>query len=218
MNNFGETLKKLRKQKEMTQEQLAEYVNVSPQSVSKWETNSTLPDITIIPVLANIFDVSADVLLGIDIAQKKERIEKIVKEAMDCLCKGQYEETEKILRGALREYPNSYRLMVTLALALRNIAWQKPKADTARKALNEEILSLCEKILAECTDDDVRHCAISYLCFTYSDMGENEKAMDLVNKLPGKCLSSDSLRGAIRKGTEQFRLQQKEIAKDMICA
>jgi len=215
MNNFGETLKKLRKQKEMTQEQLAEYVNVSPQSVSKWETNSTLPDITVIPVLANIFDVSADVLLGIDIAKKKERIEKIVKEAMDCLCKGQYEETEKTLRGALREYPNSYRLMVTLALALRNIAWQKPKAETAKKTLNEEIVSLCEKILAECTDDDVRHCAISYLCFTYSDMGENEKAMDLAKKQPGKGATSDCLLGFILKGTEKFRHKQKQIARDM---
>jgi len=102
MKNFGETLKKLRRQKDMTQEQLAEYVNISPQSVSKspqsvskWETNLTLPDITIIPILANIFDVSADVLLGIDITLKNERVEKIEKEAENYLFAGQYEEAKK---------------------------------------------------------------------------------------------------------------------------
>jgi transcriptional regulator with XRE-family HTH domain len=60
--NLGEIIKKLRMQKDMTQEQLAEYLNISSQAISKWETNVSLPDITLVPVLANIFDVSADVL------------------------------------------------------------------------------------------------------------------------------------------------------------
>ena len=214
MKSFGETLKKLRRQKDMTQEQLAEYVNISPQSVSKWETNLTLPDITIIPILANIFDVSADVLLGIDITLKNECIEKIEKEAFNYLFTGQYEEAKKILRGALKEYPNSYRLMTVLALTLRNIAWNT-KTEADKKALNDEIISLCEKILAECTDDKVRNCAIQYLCYTYCDTGENEKAMDLVNKLPGKDINSDYLIGVILKGTEKFRHKQKQIVNDM---
>ena len=213
MKNFGETLKKLRKQKDMTQEQLSEYVNISPQSVSKWETNLTLPDITIIPMLANIFDVSADVLLGIDIALKNERIEKIVKEAGNYLFTGQYEEAEKILRGALKEYPNSYNLMAILAPTLKNLAWYA-KTEAVKKALNEEVISLGEKILAECTDDKVRSNAILNLCYTYCDIGENEKAMDLANKQ--SAITSDSLRGYILKGTEKFKHKQKTIANDMI--
>jgi len=213
MKNFGETLKKLRKQKDMTQEQLAEYVSISPQSVSKWETNLTLPDITVIPILANIFDVSADVLLGIDITLKKERIEKIVKEAHDYLFAGRCEEAEKILRAGIKEYPNSYRLMATLVSTLRNIAWTK-SAEKDKKALNEEIISFIEKILAECTDDKIRHGATQNLCYTYCDMGENEKAMDLANKMPGRGATSDYLLGFILKGTEKFRHKQKQIFHD----
>jgi len=212
MNNFGETLKKLRKQKDMTQEQLAEYVNISPQSVSKWETNLTLPDITIIPILANIFDVSADVLLGIDITLKNERIEKIEKEASNYLFTGQYEEAEKILRGALKEYPNSYKLMGNLVLTLGNIA----SYDKAReKTLREEEIALGEKIFSECTDDKTRHRTIPMLCYTYCDADENEKAMDLVDKLPNTGISSDYLRGFILKGTKKFKHKQKVIANDM---
>ena len=213
MKNFGETLKKLRKQKDMTQEQLAEYVNISPQSVSKWETNLTLPDITIIPALANIFEVSADVLLGIDITLKKERIEKIEKEAYNYLFTSQYKEAEKILRDGLKEYPNSYRLMGILLITLRNIAWNKEKTDTARKALNEEIISIGKKIIEECTDDKIRYAAIHNLCYTYCDTGENDKAMDLADKLPN--ISNNYLRGHILKGTEKFRHKQKQIANDM---
>jgi chemotaxis protein CheY-P-specific phosphatase CheC len=68
--NIGETIKRLRKQKGMTQEQLAEYLDLSPQAVSRWEINSTLPDIKHIPMLANIFNVSSDMLLGIGAAAK----------------------------------------------------------------------------------------------------------------------------------------------------
>ena len=116
--NIGATIKKLRKQKDMTQEQLAEYLNISPQAISRWEINSTLPDITLIPMLANIFDVTTDMLLGVDIDAKEKRIEAIKKEAENCTCKKQYDEAERLLRAALKEYPNSYILMDKLALVL----------------------------------------------------------------------------------------------------
>ncbi|MCL2519018.1 MAG: helix-turn-helix domain-containing protein [Oscillospiraceae bacterium] len=113
--NIGETIKKLRKQKDLTQEQLAEYLNISPQAISRWEINSTLPDITLVPMLANIFDVSSDTLLGIDIEAKEKRIEAIAKEATNHIFKHQYDEAEKLLRTALKEYPNSHKLMDSLA-------------------------------------------------------------------------------------------------------
>ena len=212
MKNFGETLKRLRKEKDMTQEQLAEYVNISPQSVSKWETNLTLPDITIIPMLANIFDVSADVLLGIDISQKKAHIEKIQNEACNFLFAGQYEEAEKLLRSALKDYPNSYELMSTLGNTLGNISFH----DKARqKAAREEEIALCEKILAECTDDKVKHNAILHLCQAYCNINEHGKAMNLADKMPAKSVSNESLRGYILKGTEKYGHKQQEIACDM---
>lgn len=80
--NIGETIKKLRKQKDITQEQLAEYLNISPQAISRWEISSTLPDITLIPMLANIFDVSTDMLFGVDIDAKEKRIEAIKKKCL----------------------------------------------------------------------------------------------------------------------------------------
>lgn len=68
---LAENLTRLRKQYRMTQEQLAAQVGVTFQAVSKWETGQTLPDIALLPVLAGIFEVSIDALLGYLTSQNK---------------------------------------------------------------------------------------------------------------------------------------------------
>ena len=67
-NSVGEHLLTLRSQKKMTQEELAEYLNVSRQSVSKWELNKTLPDVEKLILLADLYEVTLDYLLkGVEI-------------------------------------------------------------------------------------------------------------------------------------------------------
>ena len=64
MKPIGEKISELRKSKNMTQEDLANAIGVSAQSVSKWENSTTMPDIMLLPVLADIFGVSIDELFG----------------------------------------------------------------------------------------------------------------------------------------------------------
>ncbi len=63
---FKDILKSLRKEKNLTQEDLAKKINYSPVTISKWETGVKRPSIDSIKVLAKFFDVSADYLLDID--------------------------------------------------------------------------------------------------------------------------------------------------------
>ena len=167
--NFGETIKKLRKNKDMTQEQLAEYLNISTQAVSRWETNASLPDITLIPALANIFDVTSDVLLGIDITAKEKRIQEILDEVWEYSKKGQHKKVMEILRAGHKEFPNDYRIMDQFL--------SKPLETS-------EIIKFGEKILAECTKDSFRHNAIRALCGAYAKIGEIEKAKELLLRTP----------------------------------
>ena len=62
---MGKRIMTLRKEKGLTQEQLAERLNVSPQAVSKWENDVSCPDISIIPQLAEVLGISTDELLGV---------------------------------------------------------------------------------------------------------------------------------------------------------
>jgi transcriptional regulator with XRE-family HTH domain len=203
--NIGETIKKLRRQKDMTQEQLAEYLSISPQAVSRWEINSTLPDITLVPMLANIFDVTADMLLGVDIEAKEKRINDISAEAGEYSDKGYREKAVEILRGGLKEYPNSYRLMLEIMQNLWTGTAEKTEKD------KKEIIYFGEKILAECNDDFFRNSAVYWLCPVYSDIGEREKAEKLAEKMPFSQWSADALLTAIYTGDKKHRLIRQNI-------
>lgn len=74
----GSFLKELRKEKDITQEQLAEQLNVSGRTVSRWETGSNMPDISVLVELADFYDVSIPEI--IDGERKSEKMNKEVKE------------------------------------------------------------------------------------------------------------------------------------------
>ena len=88
---IGSFLKKLRKEKGMTQGQLAEQLNISNRSVSRWETGSTLPDISILIELAEFYEV--DIKEIIDGERKSENMEKEVIETLEKV--GEYTSNEK---------------------------------------------------------------------------------------------------------------------------
>ena len=67
LKKFGKILLELRKERGWTQSTLAKKMNLSAQSVSKWECGISYPDIELFPVLAEIFDVDISVLFGKDI-------------------------------------------------------------------------------------------------------------------------------------------------------
>lgn len=73
---FNENLKYLRKEAKMTQESLAERLNVSRQAVTKWERGQSLPDIQNLKEISNIFGVTIDSLVGDVITKKEAQINK----------------------------------------------------------------------------------------------------------------------------------------------
>ena len=77
MAHIGIKIKELRKKKDMTQEKLAEYLNVSFQAVSKWETGAASPDLSMIVPLARLLDVTTDELFGVDSNEELLRQEKL---------------------------------------------------------------------------------------------------------------------------------------------
>ncbi len=174
-------IKKLRRDRDMTQEALAEALSVSPQAVSRWECGDAMPDISLFPALCNLFDVTADYLLGIDLSRKEAKINEIRERAFEYSLRGYYDEAYTILKEGLREFPNGYDLMCDLMYV------------THHQGKNDETVALGEKILAGCTEDRIRHSAIQMLCFGYAATGEREKAAKLAcTMLSMMCFSKRS--------------------------
>ena len=176
--SIGSTIKRLRREKDITQEQLAEYLGITSRAISQWERDRTAPDISQIPALCHIFDVSSDVLLGIDIEKNNEKIKKYLDAARSLCHQGKWEEYTAILREANKKFPRDYKIMQTLADAIVN--------EYSRKGIKEydEVFDLCNRILAECTDSKIRYEAIETLGIAYDYAGKNDEMLKLAEEMP----------------------------------
>lgn len=174
---FGDRIKQLRKKKDWTQEQLAEMLNVSPQAVSKWETGNALPDVSLLPIIANLFSVSVDSLLGVDIIKKEESVAAVVAEADQLCAEKRFADAVSFLRNALVQYPAEPKILYRLAWNLTGTISEN------RQNLNEAI-ELYEKLLKICDDPQLRLQAIRDLMYRYITAGDEDKARELAGQLP----------------------------------
>ena len=105
MTNIGEKIKELRTKQKMTQEKLAQYLNVTVSAVSQWESGKTMPDVTMIVPLCNLFEISADKLLNIRVAEKGTIISEVKNKVFALTEKGDYDKAIALVKEKMREFP-----------------------------------------------------------------------------------------------------------------
>ena len=178
MTHFNEKIKKLRKQKNMTQEQLAEYMCVSPQAVSRWETGVTSPDISALPQLAELFCVTVDELLGVDEKEKRREINAVIAEAEAVInTTGETEESIIKIREALNKYPGNERLLCTLMYAL----YVASEDEELCREYDAEIVSIAYRIQQHSTVDGSRNEARRILFRHYCDTNRKAEALQIAD-------------------------------------
>ena len=111
---IGCKIKKLRCKAGLTQEQLATRLGISPQSVSKWENSVTMPDITLLPVLATELGITIDELFDLTVDQKLQRIENRL-DIEEEFPKDVFLEYESFLKTQLEEDGDNARVISLLA-------------------------------------------------------------------------------------------------------
>lgn len=178
---IGEKIKELRKKADVNQERFAEYLGVTAQAVSKWEVEGCYPDIELLPSIANFFNISIDELMCFDVMKNKEKIDTIIKQAGPERSKNWFDGTViEMFRNAVQEIPNSYDLLYCLA---KTLCFTKKPEEEKQKNLRESI-SICTRILSDCTDDNLRFRSLRVLARAYKDIGDKERAVETANRLP----------------------------------
>ena len=187
--NIGENIKYLRKEKDITQEQLAEMLGVSYQSVSRWENNACYPDMELLPTLAGIFGTTVDKLLGVNEQLEKEKVKAYQERFQLAISKGDIEECIRISREGVAEYPNNYTLLNQLMYALfvagdddGNI----PNWKENMEMYDAEITALGERIMKYCPDQDIRLEATARLAFNHCEMGRKQVGRAIYETLPSR--------------------------------
>ena len=177
--SIGSNIKRLRVEKKITQEQLAEYLGITSRAVSQWECDRTTPNISLIAPLTNIFGVTADELLGIDIEKSNEKIEEYLLKAKKARIEEDgLEKRTAILREANSLFPRSYKIMERLANSL--------VCEYSRKGIKDydEVFSICNRVLSECTDSFIRYEALYTLGCAYNYAEKREEMLEVAEQMP----------------------------------
>lgn len=205
-HNFCDIIKKLRRQRNLTQEQIAETLGISCQAISKWETGTSYPDISLLPIIADYFGVSIDYLLGHDVSTQREEIEQTCNQADALFETCDYPQAISLLREMLSKHPGNDKLMYKLAWAL---------SGTQKESSNnyEEAIFWYLKILEISTDTEMRTRVTRDLIYRYYTIEDYEKAFYYVNQLPSfeLCREYNLGRSNLLKGKELSKYLQENI-------
>jgi transcriptional regulator with XRE-family HTH domain len=179
---IGEVIKKLRKDKGMTQEDLAQYVGVSTPAISKWESGTTYPDITILPILANLFEVTTDNLLNYKAELGDSEIIKIVKECETYIINSDIDGYLDIHKKYIRKYPSNYNLHYGLA-GLHVMAYAKITDENIRENLVEDSINILENSVKNTKDMKIKEASLTLLSSQYLLKGQAYKAEEAIKRI-----------------------------------
>ncbi len=147
--HFSENIARLRRKKEITQEELAGFIGVTKASVSKWENGQSMPDILLLPQLAAFFDVSIDDLIGYEPQLSKEQIQKLYLEFTSDFSMLPFDKALEKVRAVLRRYYSCYPFLLQVCILYLNHYMLAPE-ETTQKELLLEAVGLCDRILENC--------------------------------------------------------------------
>lgn len=149
--NIGKMLIQKRREKGITQEDVASYIGVSKASVSKWETGQSYPDITFLPQLAAYFNISIDSLLGYEPQMTKEDIKKLYHRIAKEFASRDFEEVMEQCNEIIKKYYSCYPLLLQMCILLVNhhMLAKDPKRGIE---ILETTSVLCQRIKEESED------------------------------------------------------------------
>jgi len=130
---INEQIRALRRERKMTQEQLAEAVGVSAAAVSKWESGLSVPEISMMIALADYFEVSLDMLVGYEVRSRRKT--DMAEDIRRMTAAKQYEEAQHVAEEALRRYPNDFAVVFRCAELYATRGMEQDQSRDLRQAL-----------------------------------------------------------------------------------
>ncbi len=201
MFDFGKQLKDLRNAKGLTQEQVAELLNVSKQSVCRWENNVTYPDITFLPTLASFFGVTVDALLGADYETNEWAKKQSLSKRHVAHNSGDIRAAFELSQELYTRFPND--LTVVNAMMTDSYLMGLHDVGGGRRHYLEMSIAVSERFM-KMTDDIEESCrCIRNIAACHKLLGNNEAAVLWMNKLPSMWSGIEHTALSVLEGEER---------------
>ena len=204
---IGENIRRLRRERNLTQEEVAAHLGISFQAISKWERGDGYPDITMLPTLAGYFAVSIDELVGMSEIEKEKKYEDINAAWNVNNLSGQHRDNVGLMRKALKAFPNDALLLVQLSTSLEKLDGTE---EEKTKYLRESI-AVQEQILRYGKDSEVRNATLYNICFAYWKNGERDKALECARQLPNLFKARENALIYFLEGEERRKVAREAL-------
>ncbi|ENK0556748.1 helix-turn-helix transcriptional regulator [Clostridium botulinum] len=181
--NIGKCIIHKRKEKGITQEQLANYIGVSKASVSKWESGLSYPDILLLPELATYFNISVDELLGYSPQLTKEDIKKIYSKLSHEFAVKPFDEVMEQCNKLIKKYYSCFPFLLSIIQLLLNYS-NLIKNDAIKKEIFQQCILLSRRIKEESENISYIKNANTMEALSEMTLGNSEEVIRLLdNKL-----------------------------------
>ena len=195
------TIRRLRRERGLTQEALAQAVGVSPQAISKWETGQTMPDITLLLPISKVLGIGVNELLGGDRRKElEERFQKAIPFGEEL--------TLLVSLDALKEFPDDETFRYRLACDEKILSERSTSKIDRDRYLNRAAIRFGE-LHNEHPEDEIY---TSMLAETLFALGNREEAM----RLAAACKDPQKELAMLLEGDEKRRYLQEKLRRDMM--
>ena len=197
--SLSENIRRLRKQRKLTQEQLAEVLGVSTGAVHKWESGMSVPELRLIVEMADFFDTSVDVLLGY--RMKDNRLASTLQRLSE-YCRGRDPEALTEAEKALKKYPHSFEVVHHCAAVYAMFGVGSGGREKTRRAL--ELLEQARLLIAQNTDPEISDATIcGEMAGVYIALGEIEKGVSILKDHNAGGMFSDAIGNSLAIGLKR---------------
>jgi len=219
--NIARAIISKRKEKGITQEELASHIGVSSASVSKWETSQSYPDIVLLPQLAAYFSISIDELMGYEPQMSKKDIGKLYRKLYEDLSHRPFDEVIAECREAIKKYFSCFPLLLQMGDLLINASAINGEDDTFW-ALAAEAKALFVRVKTESDDVELVNTALYMEAMCAMILGEPQEVIDLLEKTTVRTQPPASLVATayhmLEKNTEAEKVLQIGIYQNITSA
>lgn len=220
---IGEQIRLLRRKNDVTQDQLAGHLGVTPQAVSRWESGVCYPDMGYLPAIADFFSVSMDELLCYADRRTEKRVQDCIGQVDALLEAERVPEALELLRRTMAEVPSSCALRLeaaeVLSLYAETVAEKTAGNESARSAARTaigaalgEAVSLCRHILEDCSDDVLRDRTKRMLCDIYAhQLDDSVQALEIAEQFHDMAYCREIIKATVLTGETAFRQAQENL-------
>jgi transcriptional regulator with XRE-family HTH domain len=190
--NIANVLVKKRREKGITQDELANYIGVSKASVSKWETGQSYPDVTFLPLLAAYFDISIDDLMDYKPQMPKEDIRKLYLALSADFATQPFATVLGRCRQVVKKYYSCFSLLLQMGVLLINHA-ELAGDRAAQLTLIEEAKELLIRVRDESGEVHLAQQALDMEAFCCLAAGDASAVLDLLGDTATPAIAPEPL-------------------------